>query len=354
MGIWDSIKSGWDTVKNKAKNADYGAIFDWGKNEQLRDPALAQVADANRMRDYMWQQLGGLGGRQAPQVGGAQIATGPQSQVRAQEMALAGQLGRVATGQEKGAGELAVGRQFQQGLAAQMAMQRGVRGGNAGSAGLAAARNAGNMTVDAAGQSQMAALQDQTQARGLLAGLLGQVRGADLGLASSQAGFDQQAALANQEAQLRQMGLNDQQIATILGQMGNLGLGEANLRLQQQGYISQDQGYFPSLLQQAGNLGGSAIMASDRNLKTDIEPAADDIDEFLDKLTPSTWRYTDERLGKGRFAGVMAQDVEKSKIGKDIVVEAEEGKGLQSNKVMSALLASVARLNKRVRDVEGK
>ena len=75
-----------------------------------------------------------------------------------------------------------------------------------------------------------AALGDQTSARAQLAAVLGQGRGADIGIASQNAGaanastmqqgqMDQATQLANMEAQLRARGMNDQAIAQYLGML---------------------------------------------------------------------------------------------------------------------------------------
>lgn len=223
------------------------------------DPRKAQLQDGGYMRGYIKQRLGGLDGRQAPQAGNTQIAMGPQDQWRQREMALADSLGRVASGAEKGAGEMAVGRQFQQGLAAQMAQSRMARGGNAGIAARAAARSAGDMTVNAAGQSSQAALQDQGVARQLLAGVLNQGRGADIGLATNQAGMNQQTSLANMHAKLQMMGMNDQAALAYLAQMNQMSIAEMQARLAQEQTNAQDTGLFGDLLQAGGGLGAAYL-----------------------------------------------------------------------------------------------
>jgi hypothetical protein len=50
----------------------------------------------------------------------------------------------------------------------------------------------------------------------------------------------------------------------------------------------------------------------------------------------------------------MAQDLERSAAGKRIVSETSDGKMLDVNKALSASLAASARLNERVRTLEGK
>lgn len=329
-----------------------GNPLDWGKNPI--DPSNARLQGGDWMREYMRGQLGGVGSRQAPQVGGAQVASGPQGQFRNQQQQLAGQLQGVASGQQMGAGEMAVRRQMQQAMAQQVAQSRMARGGNAAIAARAGARAMGDLGVNAAGQSAQAAMGDQAQARGLLAGVLGQGREQDIGLASQNAQLQQQAALANQAAKLQQMGMNDEQIARLLGQMYGVDAAEMQGQLGLMQGNQQQTGIFGDLLQTGGTLGGAAIMYSDRRLKTEIRDASREVDDMLDTLAPASFRYKDERHGRGQWAGIMAQDAERSRLGREFVREAADGKAIDGAKVISALLASVGRLNRRLRDVEGK
>jgi hypothetical protein len=88
-------------------------------------------------------------------------------------------------------------------------------------------------------------------------------------------------------------------------------------------------------------------MASDENLKKDVKPVADvDIDAFLTSLNPKEFKYKDSKHGAGDRVGVMAQDVEKSPMGAKLVVNTGEGKHLDVNNVIGALLESVAHLHK--------
>lgn len=99
----------------------------------------------------------------------------------------------------------------------------------------------------------------------------------------------------------------------------------------------------------AGLLGqaitGGAIAFSDRRLKKDVAPIAsiEDLWEMQRHLLPYKFKYIDEKYGKGEWIGVMAQDLEKSKLGKTIVVEDENGnKQIDLAKAVSLLLAVIA------------
>lgn len=326
---------------------------DWfGGNTAGKPPS--QYQDRQQIQDVINQGLQSTANRAAPQAGTTQIATGPQDQFRGMQVQQANQLAGIANGQQMGAGELAARRAGQQAIAAQHANAALYRGGAAPAAALGAARNIVNIGGQTAGQAQQAALSDQANANQLLTSALGQGRSTDVGLATNQAQLNQGAQLANLQAQLQQRGLNDQQQLAYLQQL--TGMDANQLQAQMAGYQVQKQspGLVGNLLQAAGPVASAAIMASDERLKTDITDARAEVDELLDALKPVGWKYKDPKHGEGRFDGILAQDMERSAAGKHIVRDTPEGKMLDVNHTISALLASSARLNERVRDLEGK
>lgn len=95
----------------------------------------------------------------------------------------------------------------------------------------------------------------------------------------------------------------------------------------------------------------AGAMFSDERGKCDV----DDFDpsDFLDKITGYTYKYKDKNHGEGEHAGVMAQDLEKSKAGSRLVVDTPEGKVVDYGKSGPVTFASLADLNKRLRKLEG-
>ena len=91
---------------------------------------------------------------------------------------------------------------------------------------------------------------------------------------------------------------------------------------------------------------------SDKNEKKNIKK------DFLDKLQAYTYEYKNpSRPGarEGRQTSVMAQDLEKSSIGKDMVGQMEDGtKFVDYAKGYGAILAAQAHLNKRLDQLEKK
>lgn len=84
-----------------------------------------------------------------------------------------------------------------------------------------------------------------------------------------------------------------------------------------------------------------------------------EVQEFLDGIKPYSFKYKDPKDGSptapvdDRYLGVMAQDVEKTPTGNTIVKENAEGKKyLEIGPMMSALAASTAYMNDRVKALE--
>lgn len=235
-GVWGGIKDAWGWLNKPASGSD---------------PSNAQLGDKGYMSDIIKDGLGSVGGRQAPgmdrtRIGNvAQMDQGQSDQWRRRAIDLANQYGRVASGQEAGAGELGVNRQRDAALANQMAMQAGQRGSGAAMAGRTAARTSADIGQQSAGMAAESALADQMAARQALGQLTGQQRGMDINIAAQnmsaenqrifqQAGLDQARNLAEMEAKLRQTGMNDAMITNYLSQLFGINNAEMQARLQQE------------------------------------------------------------------------------------------------------------------------
>lgn len=126
----------------------------------------------------------------------------------------------------------------------------------------------------------------------------------------------------------------------------------------------------PSTVQQAGQAAssiGSIVNAgkslwdlfSDERVKDDIKPASDDeIWDVLGKLAPISFSYNEKAVGRGaptgKVIGISAQDMEKSKGGRDIVHDSNGIKALDGDKALSLALAALSSLNTRLNDIEDK
>lgn len=80
--------------------------------------------------------------------------------------------------------------------------------------------------------------------------------------------------------------------------------------------------------------------------------------DFLDKLKAYTYEYKNPEkpgAGHGTHMSVMAQDLEKTEIGKSMVQETEDGtKMVDYGKGFGAILAAQVHLNKRIEEIEKK
>ena len=91
-------------------------------------------------------------------------------------------------------------------------------------------------------------------------------------------------------------------------------------------------------------------MMSDERCKEQIEDF--NASDFLDSLTPHKYQYKDKQHGEGQKAGVMAQDLEKSDVGAGMVMDTPDGKMIDGSQALGPILASLADLNRRVKDDE--
>ena len=94
--------------------------------------------------------------------------------------------------------------------------------------------------------------------------------------------------------------------------------------------------------------GAGGMMAfCDERLKTNITDISKaDFQELSRAIQPSIFNYISNEYGEGDYAGVMAQDLEKSKLGRMIVDENEKGeKVIDLKKAILLLLANMGAQN---------
>ncbi len=146
--------------------------------------------------------------------------------------------------------------------------------------------------------------------------------------------------------QAGELGIYGQKMATerqILG--GEYGKAAADIAAAQQSQAAGLQGLGTAAM-------AYATYASDINLKKDISLSGDRLTDFLNKLDAYDYDYKDEKHGKGRQTSVIAQDLEKSDIGKKAVIETDEGKMVDYSKLLPELLAAAAQTHKKVTKLE--
>jgi hypothetical protein len=289
-----------------------------------------------------------------------------------------------------------------QSLKAQMAAAASARGGGTNAA--LSMRNLGNsaddMRAGLAGQAGMLRLQEQLGAQGQYAALTNAMRGQDLAWTQMQhqggmmnvankqqalgtnASFAQQAGLANQGAQnqfamgqfqgdLNTMAMNDAQQRALLGYRGSM-LDRAltseernmefNMRMAGMDYQSGEDQKKRNLALFGGLTGaGGSMMSSgaqsDERMKKDIKPGDEKLKSFYDSLDAHAYKYKHPDTagaGHGEHVSVMAQELEKSELGKGQVFETENGvKNVNYDpKMIGTMLAGQAMFHKRLMKIE--
>ncbi len=118
------------------------------------------------------------------------------------------------------------------------------------------------------------------------------------------------------------------------------------------GLLSSGAGGISSFLSSMGPL--AMGLFSDEDLKKNKKKKDKAVGQFLDAIDSYQYEYKDKRMGEGKKYGVMAQDLEKSKVGKAVVNETPIGKAIDIGQAMGATLAALGYINKRLNGLEGK
>ncbi len=110
-----------------------------------------------------------------------------------------------------------------------------------------------------------------------------------------------------------------------------------------------------NLASAGGGLLATGAVASDKNEKKDIEKVSDaEMDDFLSKLAGFHFKYKhpgSEGEAPGDRMGVMAQDANKSTIGKQMVIDGKPLK-LDLGNAVGSTLAAVAYLSKQLKEIK--
>ena len=104
---------------------------------------------------------------------------------------------------------------------------------------------------------------------------------------------------------------------------------------------------------------GSLAAMSDKRMKKNIKDGGKPVQKFLDALSAKLYEYKDEApkdvTAPGIHIGIMAQDLEKSDLGKRLVMEDEDNNKLvKSGMGFGTVLASLAHLNEKLQNLEAR
>lgn len=173
------------------------------------------TADQGRSRQMLMDYYNSVGGRGAPQAGPA--AQSGYSGFRQNQADLISRLEALSKGQ----GPSLAMQQFQQAtdrnVSNQQAMAAGGRGGPLAS--FNAANNMGMLGANAAQGSAQARIEEQRMALAMLGQNISSGRGADEATNMFNTGQTNETSLANLQARLKSMGLDDSTILGIIGQL---------------------------------------------------------------------------------------------------------------------------------------
>lgn len=383
----DYIKSGafTDTTRTDAERQLYGQMG--AQNQAWNAP-----------------QLGSASTMGAAYAGPGQTAKGfdptAQNQARSFQTALMGQL----QNQANGVGPSLAGGQLQQGVEASLRAQQAAAASSRGRSGFGlAARNLGNQASAMQGNAAMQAAQlrmaEQQSAQQQLGNVAGATRGQDLGYGGMQnqmgqfnaaqqnqfglanAGFQQGANQFNAGAQ-NQFSLANQQAAIAGQQTKNqfagqlLGMGQAadfNDVSRRMGlYDAQERSKVRAADMAAGErnrqdaavagtigtMAKVATAASDERVKTDVKSGDAKLKSFLSALGTHSYKYkgaakTSSLGGSGEYVSPMAQELEKTDLGKHMVSEDATGtKIVDYGKGFGAMLASQAMQQREIESLK--
>ncbi len=284
----------WDTVKSGAKFAiDPANAFGW------RD----ENGDAEQQRNNLNAQ------------GGAAGSWADESQNNARQQ------GAMSSDMYKSLGDRAAGKNLisgemlRQGLQQQYGQQRSMAAGaspqNAAMAARTGAMNMGRAASGMSGQAALAGMQEQAAAQKMQADFLQRWRDQDLGAAQ---------------------GARGQSIGAYQG-------------------ITPDKTWIEKFGPAAAG-GASMVAKSDERLKKDIAANSDALAKKIsERLGAHSYKYKDEKHGKGKQFGPMAQEMEKAGLG-HAVIDTPEGKMVHGAKAALSGLALSAALARRVSKLE--
>jgi hypothetical protein len=111
---------------------------------------------------------------------------------------------------------------------------------------------------------------------------------------------------------------------------------------------------FGQLVGGAATIGSGFIAKSDERAKKDVVKVDGmDIDAFLKSLEPKKFEYKSKKDGQGKHTGVMAQDLLKTTLGSEAVVETEDGDlGYDTQKMQGITLAALKHLSDKIDEKE--
>lgn len=236
-----------------------------------------------------------------------------------------------------------------QNVSNQAALMAGQRGASANTGLMArqAAQQGANTQQQAAGQGAAMQAQQSLNALGSAAGIAGTQ-------AQNQANATnafQQGTLGYQNSLFGNQAAGNQAAVGMQSNVNNINGALAG------GVMDSQQKHDQGAMNMMGSMFGGM---SDKNSKTNIKDAKPEVQDFLDSVgSPKKYEYKDSKkdhpmAGEGEHISPMAQDLEKTSMGKGMVKDTPDGKIVDYAKGFGAMLAAQGEINERLKALEGK
>lgn len=315
-----------------------------GQQEAAREAAILRSQEQIQAQQAL---LGGLGQAQQTELGRAGLSAEMMqaNQQQALQAALANQQAAQQAAQLTSQRQLAGAEQATQVALANLAAQQQAQQLGSQRQMFTAEQQMQAQLANQAAQQQQAALQAQ----------LG-TREAELTSQRQQFGAGQEfaARAANQAAEQERQRLAADLAKAELSSKTQLESERMRAEAAALGAAAAQQGAMAGAgLQALGILGAAGIKASDKNVKFDIKNITKkDLSEFFKAYKPQTYKYKNSQWGEGEQIGFMIQDIEKTKLGKQIVRKVDIGdgrtvKGYDKDNLQGILMAALAHQAKK-------
>ena len=171
-------------------------------------------------------------------------------------------------------------------------------------------------------------------------------------------GMEVQIDLAEMDAKLRteltKLGIDSQEKMNKLDNDTKIALGKIQEAWEKAGGDTQKE---TSIIGALALITSAWVRWSDRRAKKKIKSGKTEAQQFLDSLKAYSYEYKDpDAIGAkaGRILSVMAQDLEKTDLGQQMVIDTPAGKFVDYGQSLAAILASQAHLNDELKSISAR
>lgn len=233
-------------------------------------------------------------------------------------------------------------------VAQQLGLAAGNKGINPALAARLAAQNTARLGQENSYDAAQARLQEMIEARNQEIAAR-QAQSGATGMAGNLYG-NQGGMFSNMYGQNLGAGMDYEKMSEMLAEQER----QAKMSLSRDQYQA-DQDRIGKLSETISKGAQVAAMMSDERSKTDIKDADGDLSEFLDAIKAHSYKYKPE-FGQDdkKHISPMAQEFEKTKVGKGFIFEKGGVKHVDYGKMAGVMMASAALLNKRLNKIENE